>query len=137
MADKRKSLYKKLDTNMSIITRLRENGHCVLCEKEVGFKKLQAHHWIRTKGASTKFRWELKNLVGLCYPCHIHKIHSTASAQYFEPLKRNIFAKGLISEEEYESILWDKQTHKFSIGELEELAETTTAFVKKHKQETS
>jgi hypothetical protein len=137
MSDKRKKLYKKLDTNFSIITRMREDGECVLCGQPVGFKKLQAHHWIRTKGASTKYRWELKNLVGLCYACHIYKIHSTASAQYFEPLKANIFEKEMLTTEEYESILWDKQTHKFTIGELEDMVESTNDFIKKNQDKTS
>lgn len=70
----RKSLFKKLDDLSGEVVKQRD-GQCLICGKSYNLDK---HHFIITKGASTKHRWNLKNLITLCRECHT-KVHAVLS----------------------------------------------------------
>lgn len=117
----RQKMYEKLDKIVSEIVRMK--GRCILCGKQFDPKKLNAHHWIVTRGHSTKYRWDLRNLVALCYPCHIHKIHSTASLKWLDTLKRNALAYGVCSAKDIEEISGNYEIADFSMEDLERMYE--------------
>lgn len=117
----RKKTYEKLDKLASEIVRSR--GRCVLCNKQFEPKKLNAHHWIVTRAHSLKYRWDLRNLVPLCYTCHIHKIHSTASLKYLDNLKRNAVAYGITTVEEIAKISSDNELADYSMEDLNNIYE--------------
>ena len=80
-------LIKKLDALWSLRVRERDNK-CILCGGYVNdIKHLQAHHWIVTRNQSSKYRWDLRNGVSLCYGCHIHQVHSNPSVELINRLK--------------------------------------------------
>lgn len=128
---KRAKLYNKLDKNFSLIVRNRDSN-CLLCGQVHDVKKLNAHHYIKSKGASTRYRWDLRNLVSLCYACHLYKVHGTASAQYIEPIKKKCLELNIFTEEEYQEIIDDKRIKKHTISELESLVNQTSEFIKKN-----
>ena len=110
-----KQLRKIADDLASQVTRLRDK-RCLMCGATEG---LQAHHFIVTKGASTKHRWDLRNLVSLCYPCHIHKVHSTASLKWIGILKKAAIINGICTEQDIEEISGDIEPMKINKGVLE------------------
>ena len=98
-------LVKKLDALWSLRVRERDN-RCMLCGGYVGeINRLQAHHWIITRAQSSKYRWDLRNGVSLCYGCHIHQVHSNPSVELIERLKRNCVLSRIATEEEIEEII--------------------------------
>lgn len=110
-------LKKEADKLASEVVRLRD-GRCLMCGATEG---LQAHHFIITKGASTKHRWDLHNLISLCYPCHIHKVHSTASLKWIEILKKSAILNGIVTEEQIREICHDIEPMRLSKGLLENI----------------
>lgn len=110
-----KQLRKIADDLVSQVTRLRDK-RCLMCGATEG---LQAHHFIVTKGASTKHRWDLRNLISLCYPCHIHKVHSTASLKWIGILKKAAIINGICTEQDIEEISGDIEPMKINKGVLE------------------
>lgn len=110
-----KQLRKIADDLVSQVTRLRDK-RCLMCGATEG---LQAHHFIVTKGASTKHRWDLRNLISLCYPCHIHKVHSTASLKWIGILKKAAIINGICTEQDIEEISGDTEPMKINKGVLE------------------
>ena len=110
-----KQLRKIADDLVSQVTRLRDK-RCLMCGATEG---LQAHHFIVTKGASTKHRWDLRNLISLCYPCHIHKVHSTASLKWIGVLKKAAIINGICTEQDIEEISGDIEPMKINKGVLE------------------
>jgi 5-methylcytosine-specific restriction endonuclease McrA len=69
-----KKLIKKLEKECkalcSQITRINWKGKCAFC----GSDGSASHHFFGWKACS-KVRYQLENLVWLCYACHIHKVH--------------------------------------------------------------
>ena len=112
-----KQLRKIADNLASEVVRKRD-GRCLLCGKT---ENLQAHHFIITKGASTKHRWDLRNLISLCYPCHIHKVHSTASLKWVLMLKKSAILNKICTEQDIEEISGDIEPMKLSKGLLENI----------------
>lgn len=110
-----KQLRKIADDLASQVVRLRDK-RCLMCGATEG---LQAHHFIVTKGASTKHRWDLRNLISLCYPCHIHKVHSTASLKWIGILKKAAIINGICTEQDIEEISGDIEPMKINKGVLE------------------
>jgi predicted restriction endonuclease len=108
-------LRKEADKLASEVVRLRDK-RCLMCGATEG---LQAHHFIVTKGASTKHRWDLRNLISLCYPCHIHKVHSTASLKWIGILKKAAIINGICTEQDIEEISGDIEPMKINKGVLE------------------
>lgn len=110
-------LRKEADKLASEVVRKRD-GRCLMCGATEG---LQAHHFIVTKGASTKHRWDLRNLISLCYPCHIHKVHSTASLKWIGILKKSAIINGICTEQDIEEICNDIGEMKLSKGLMENI----------------
>lgn len=108
-------LRKEADKLASEVVRLRDK-RCLMCGATEG---LQAHHFIVTKGASTKHRWDLRNLISLCYPCHIHKVHSTASLKWLGILKKAAIINGICTEQDIEEISGDIEPMKINKGVME------------------
>lgn len=113
----KQKLIKELDKLASEYVRKRDK-RCMLCGAT---NTLQAHHYIVTKGRSTKYRWDLRNLITLCYACHLYKVHSTASIQYIDMLKKSAIMNHIATEEEIDSIKNDFTLANFSIGDLERI----------------
>ena len=122
-----KQLRKMADDLASQVVRLRDR-RCMICGET---ENLQAHHFIVTKGASTKHRWDLRNLISLCYPCHIHKVHSTASLKWIGLLKKSAIFNGICTEEDIEEISGDIEPMRLNKGLLENII--TALKVKKEK----
>lgn len=116
----RAKIIKQLDEVCSLVVRKRDNK-CILCGGYVGeTKKLQAHHWILSRGQSNKYRWDTANLCSLCWACHIHKIHQHPTVPLLEELKNRILIAGIATQEDIDRISSDRGTYKYSIQELEE-----------------
>lgn len=113
----RQRMIAKLDKLASEVVRLRD-GRCLLC----GYTEtLQVHHYIVTKGKSTKFRWDTRNLITLCYTCHLHKVHSTASIRFIDMVKKAAIINRIATAEEIEQIKNDFSIANFSAEELKEI----------------
>ena len=105
------------DDLASEIVRKRD-GRCMMCGKR---ENLQAHHFIITKGASTKHRWDLRNLITLCYSCHIHKVHSTASLKWISILKKSAILNKVCTEQDIEEICHDIEPMRINKGVMENI----------------
>ena len=105
------------DDLASEIVRKRD-GRCMMCGKR---ENLQAHHFIITKGASTKHRWDLRNLITLCYSCHIHKVHSTASLKWISILKKSAILNKICTEQDIEEICHDIEPMRINKGVMENI----------------
>lgn len=110
-------LKRQADDLASEIVRKRD-GRCMMCGKR---ENLQAHHFIITKGASTKHRWDLRNLITLCYSCHIHKIHSTASLKWIGILKKSAILNKICTEQDIEEICHDIEPMRINKGVMENI----------------
>lgn len=116
-----RQLVKEADNLASQVVRKRD-GRCLMCGKPPSEKEhLQVHHFIITKGASTKHRWDLRNLITLCYCCHIHKVHSTASLKWVGLLKKSAILNGICTEQDIEEISNDIEPMRLSKGLLENI----------------
>jgi len=123
-----KRLIKIADEIASRIVRKRD-GRCLMCGKT---ENLQAHHWIITKARSTKHRWNLKNLVSLCYYCHLFLMHSHQTClRHTDTLKKAVIMNRIATEQEIEEIKSDTEllssTRSFvetKIAELKQIEET-------------
>jgi hypothetical protein len=65
-----KSEKLKLDGLFSKFIRLRADGKCQHCGKEVGFKRLNCMHFISRRILST--RWDTENALAGCPGCHFY-----------------------------------------------------------------
>lgn len=113
----KQKLIKELDKLASEYVRKRDK-RCMLCGAT---NTLQAHHYIVTKGRSTKYRWDLRNLITLCYACHLYKVHSTASIQFIDMLKKSAIMNKIATEQEIDTIKNDFTLANFSTGDLERI----------------
>lgn len=122
MKSKRNKLLDDLDALCSKYIRQRDN-ECVLCGAFKGEPNhLQSHHWILSRKQSSKYKFDERNCVALCYSCHIHKLHSTASYYYTQKLKERVLLKGIATEEDIQDIMsHGHDICKRSIGEIEDL----------------
>lgn len=114
-ADKIKRLRNKCDKLWSEAVRMRD-GECVLCGKKDG---LNAHHWIHSRAQGNLHRWDVKNGISLCMPCHIYKVHTYASADMMERLKNEAFMRGIVTPAEYEEIANKHEIVKYNLGDFE------------------
>ena len=110
-------LRKEADKLASEVVRLRDK-RCLMCGAT---ENLQAHHFIVTKGSSTKHRWNLHNLLTLCYSCHIRKVHSTASLKWIGLLKKSAILNQVCTEEDIEEISGDIEPIRLNKGVLENI----------------
>ena len=122
----RKTLFKKLDNLVSEIVKQRD-GQCLICGNSYG---LDAHHFIMTKGASTKHRWNLKNLITLCRECH-RQAHDIVS--FKNAVKRSAVENNICTEKELNEIQSDLSVAKFSISDLQEMIAGLRKFISEAK----
>jgi hypothetical protein len=101
---------KELDALWSAKVRERD-GKCVLCGK--AGKGLQAHHYIKTKARSLKYRWDIRNGVTLCYGCHMYGVHKTASFEVISGLVEYAVKNGILTAAEVGEIVHDKDKREY------------------------
>jgi hypothetical protein len=101
---------KELDSLWSAKVRERD-GKCVLCGK--GGKGLQAHHYIKTKARSLKYRWDTRNGITLCYGCHMYGVHKTASFEAVSGLMEYAVKNGILTAAEVGEIVHDKDKRNY------------------------
>ena len=107
-----KKLKDKLDKLWSEKVRKRDNK-CILCGKyQDEPKSLQAHHWILTRNQSSKYRWDLRNGVSLCYGCHIHQIHKNPSVELIDRLTNLCLINGIATQEDINELI--KNRHELT-----------------------
>ncbi|MDR3113399.1 MAG: HNH endonuclease [Endomicrobium sp.] len=95
---------KELDALWSAKVRERD-GRCALCGKTG--KGLQAHHFIKTRARSLKYRWDIRNGITLCYACHFFKVHDMASFEIINQLMQYATTKGILTPQEVAEIIND------------------------------
>lgn len=120
-----KALKNKCDKLWSEAIRTRD-GECVLCGKK---DTLNAHHWVHSKAQGNQHRWNVKNGITLCYTCHIYKVHSFASADILEQLKKAAFEMGILTKEELEAIANDHAIAKFGVEDMERVKAYLTDYL--------
>lgn len=121
-----KRLDKKADTLWSKCVRARDKK-CVLCGNTTS---LQAHHWIVTRNQSSKYKFDLRNGVTLCYGCHIHGIHSKPSVYLLNKLKDACLAQGIATQEDINEIIANRnEIHKRNLLELDNIITALQAFL--------
>ena len=120
MRDRRKML-KQLDELCSLYVRKRDNK-CILCGGHVGdTAKLQSHHWIVSRARSTKYRYDERNCVSLCYGCHIGRIHHNPTLALLENLKQRAIINKIVTPDEIEEIkLSSNIPYRMTISEIED-----------------
>jgi hypothetical protein len=101
---------KELDSLWSAKVRERD-GKCVLCGK-VG-KGVQAHHYIKTKARSLKYRWDIRNGITLCYGCHMYGVHKTASFEAVSGLVEYAVRNGILRATEVAEIAHEKDKRDY------------------------
>lgn len=124
-AQKIKRLRNKCDKLWSEAVRLRD-GACVLCGKKEG---LNAHHWIHSKAQGNLHRWDIKNGITLCMPCHIYKVHTYASADIAERLKTEAFNRGIVTPQEYDEIANNHAIAKYGVADFERIKAYLEAYL--------
>jgi len=106
-------LVKKCRAVTSLLVRTRD-GECVICalagKGTSDPKKLNAHHWIISDARSVKHRFNPANLISLCWAHHLHGVHKEASYSYVLKLKEAAISRGIVTEEEVDSIAHDDET---------------------------
>jgi hypothetical protein len=89
-----KSQKLKLDALFSKFIRLRANGKCQFCGKEVGFKKLNCMHFVSRRILST--RWDTENALAGEPGCHFYLDE--------HPYEKNEFFKKVLGSERFEEL---------------------------------
>lgn len=112
---KMSALKKKCDELWSKAVRLRD-GRCLLCGKTEG---LNAHHYIQSRARSLTHRHNVKNGIALCFACHIYKVHTDATVNMLEQVKRAAIRNGVATEAEIEAIENDHSICKLTLADLE------------------
>ena len=128
MKSEAKKLKDELDRYWSLYVRKRDNK-CILCggyEGETG--RLQAHHWIVSRGDSLRYKFDVRNGVALCYGCHIHRVHTNPTIALMSKLRNKAITAGIATEDDIEEIVEKaKGVSKIGIGELREMLEKLKA----------
>lgn len=105
----RKRLIKKLDSTCSLKVRERDK-FCRKCRKAPASQA--AHIFSRSNMAT---RWDLRNLLGMCFYCHLYWGHR-------EPVEFTLWVKKELGEELFRELeLLARSVKQWSINELEEL----------------
>ena len=114
-AQKKTALKKKCDELWSKAVRLRD-GRCLLCGKTDG---LAAHHYIQSRARSLLHRHNVKNGITLCFACHIYKVHTDATTNMLEQVKRAAIGNNIATEAEIEAISNDRSICQLNLEDLE------------------
>lgn len=115
----RARLEKKLDTLWSLLVR-RKYPACIVCGKTEG---LNAHHCIKRKAQSKGVRWLINNGVSLCWDCHFNYVHGQRADKPWWDRYIALLDKLIPKEEQEKIIQIGNQVNKFSILDLETLAQ--------------
>lgn len=117
----RRKLLKTLDELCSKYVRIRDNK-CILCGGYVGeINKLQSHHWIVSRARSLKYRFDERNLVSLCFGCHILKIHHNPSLLLLDELRNRVILNNIATNDDIEEIkLSSNIPYRMTIAEIED-----------------
>lgn len=125
-------LDKKADALWSKCVRARDK-RCVLCGSD---SALQAHHWILTRNQSSKYKFDLRNGVTLCYGCHIHGVHKNPSVYLLNRLKDACFLHGIATQEDINEIIANKnEVHKRNLIEMDNIIIALESFLKSKEKE--
>lgn len=128
MKSESKKIKDELDKYWSLYVRTRDNK-CIMCgkhENEIG--KLQAHHWIVSRGDSLRYKFDVRNGVALCYGCHIHRVHTNPTVDIIKTLYNKAIASGIATENDVQEILSRARgVSKIPIGELREMLKSLKA----------
>jgi len=118
----KKTLKNKLDKLWSEAVRQRY-PRCIVC----GAQPTQAHHCIVRKAQSMGVRWLIDNGVGLCYVCHIHKLHGSQGDK--EWLDRYIAALNLLIPADVQQDIMGigHRANKYSMDDFRELVKRLEA----------
>lgn len=108
----RKKLVRTLDNLVSRIVQHESSHKCELCGKPC----TQCHHYFGRRKYSV--RWDLRNLVAVCWACHRYKCH-----QDYEHC-RDYLIKRIGEEAFYELKLKSNTPANFSLPQLREMVET-------------
>lgn len=119
---KRAILKDKAHKLWSLLIR-RKYPRCVMCGTE---ENLQAHHCIEPAGRSDGVKYLLSNGITLCYHCHIHKEHGSASKTWRDTLSSII--DSVISKDDQQNI--HEIGHKNNKLETCDIEEIIVAFQK-------
>ncbi len=114
-------LLKKVQQVVNAKVRARD-GCCLIC-KHNGIKTtkgLQAHHYILAQGESSLHRFNLKNLITLCYGHHIHGVHKNPTISSLRLVEQLAIENGIVTKEEIDQIINSKgEPHRWTRIELE------------------
>lgn len=119
------ALKKKCDELWSKAVRLRD-GRCLLCGKTDG---LNAHHYVQSRARSLTHRHNVKNGITLCFACHIYKVHTDATVNMLERVKRAAIENGVATLKEIEAIENDRSLCKPTLAELEQRKESLLDYI--------
>jgi 5-methylcytosine-specific restriction endonuclease McrA len=108
----RKKLILELDDLASQLCRLQWHYKCAMC----GGPGTQTHHFFGKK-AHGGARWDHRNLIWLCFACHIYKVHSKGDT---EPARDAIINR--IGQRSFDLLKTDaKIVRKYSINSLQDI----------------
>ena len=115
MKTPRKKIEKKLDDITRELVRKEFHNRCAWCGKPIEGVNSQKSH-IKSKGAYPHLKFDLQNMILLCYNCHIGKWHH-------EPTEAGVWFKKTFPERyRYLEKVKNVRTHH-SISDLEEMYE--------------
>jgi hypothetical protein len=103
-------LKKQLDALWSKKVRDRDKK-CLMCGST---KNLQAHHYLKSKARSIKYRWDTRNGITLCFTCHLYKVHTESSFERIAYLLNVSQINYNISAQESNEIIYDRDTKDYS-----------------------
>ena len=118
---KKKTLPKVLKETQALVNKLarERDGKCMRCGNT---STLQAHHFIVAQGSSSLHRFELSNLISLCYGCHIHWLHANPTIDRIDEIREIALKSKICTKEDIAKIISGKgQSKKWTRYELEEL----------------
>ena len=110
----RKKLISECDLLVSQLCRLQWDNKCGMCGRNGD--NLAAHHFFGKKSHGS-VRHDSRNLILLCFGCHIRRVHQEGDT---EPAREAIIKR--IGAEEFEAVKWEAhQIRKFKVGDLEDI----------------
>jgi len=124
---KLKPLPKLLKETQALVNKsIRERDkRCLRCGND---GSNQAHHFILAQGSSSLYRFDPRNLITLCYGCHIHWLHANPTIDRIDEIRSIALSKGICTEEDIAELISNKgQIKKWTRYELEELKENLTS----------
>jgi len=123
----RKKIKLALDTEVKQIARERD-GCCLMCGAN---QFLTVHHFIKTVGSSSKYQFDIRNMITLCGLCHSKAHHD--ETRWKPDLYSLAVKNGILSEVELYEIETDHKYNKTTTLSLLELLQKIRKVKKDHK----